>query len=85
MGAVAEKILIEGLPLQTQARRYALRILIPTEPAWLLDFIRRVVKSEWSMEGTPSPWAEFAAITAIALFWLSVLAEAQKLLEAHVF
>lgn len=85
MSTVTEGVLGDGLPLQTQARRYALRILLSMAPASLLDYVRAVVKSEWCMETTPSPWSEFAAMTAIAVLWLCAPAEAQHLLETSVF
>lgn len=71
MDELVNFILMEGVPLQTRARQYALKILLlSSRRVEVLQLVSDLVNTEWRGVTLPAPWFEYAALSAMAAWWL---------------
>lgn len=71
MDELVNYIIKEGMPLQTRARQYALKILLrSTRREEVLNLVSEQVNSEWRGQTLPAPWFEYAALGTLAAWWL---------------
>lgn len=71
MDELVNYVIREGIPLQTRARQYALKILLrSTRRDEVLQCVSDLVNSEWCGQTLPAPWVEYAALSALATWWL---------------
>ncbi len=71
MDELVDSIIKDGMPLQTRARQYALKILFrSTRQDEVLKLVSDLVHVEWCEQTLPAPWVEYTALSALAAWWL---------------
>lgn len=71
MDELVNYVIREGIPLQTRSRQYALKILLrSSRRVEVLKLLSDLVNSEWRGQTLPAPWFEYAALSALAAWWL---------------
>lgn len=86
MDELVNYVIKEGIPFQTRARQYALRILLRSSRRnEVLQLVTTLVNSEWQGQTLPAPWFEYAALSASAAWWLLDADNAFDVLENCVF
>lgn len=71
MDELVNYVIREGIPPHTRARQYALKILLrSSRRGEVLQLVSDLVKSEWCGQSLPAPWFEYAALSALAAWWL---------------
>jgi len=71
MDELVNYVIREGIPLQTRARQYALKILLRSSRRdEVLKLVSDLVNSEWCGQTLPAPWFEYAALSTLAAWWL---------------
>jgi hypothetical protein len=82
---IFDHLIVHGLPEHAQARRYALKILLPVERPEVGDLVNSTVQSEWRSGVLPAPWTESSAVATLSAWWLLAPSDAQVFLEAEIF
>ncbi|CAH1190159.1 hypothetical protein NTGBS_1140001 [Candidatus Nitrotoga sp. BS] len=86
MDELVNYVIKEGIPFQTRARQYALRILFrSSQRKEVLQLVATLVNAEWQGQTLPAPWFEYAALSASAAWWLLDADSAFHVLENYVF
>lgn len=86
MNELVNHIFREGIPSQTRARQYALKVMLQSSRrVEVIQLVATLVNSEWCGQTLPAPWAEYAALSALAAWWLLDADKAFDVLENVVF
>lgn len=85
MDEIVNYVTTVGIPAETRARRYALRILLRSSRRdEVLRLVSDQVNHEWCGQALPVPWVENAALSTLAAWWLLDADTAFDVLEGIV-